>query len=68
MVYQDSRHSVGLVPSANLGPNPAAYTAQWMLDRLNGKPLNRSERWFIDASGRIEKTDMAAHLKTAGLA
>ena len=68
MVYQDSRHSVGLVPSANLGPNPGGYTAQWMLARLSGKPMTSSERWFIDASGRIEKTDMAAYLKTVDLA
>jgi hypothetical protein len=39
-----------------------------MLARLSGKPMTSSERWFIDASGRIEKTDMAAYLKTVDLA
>ena len=67
MVYQDSRHSVGNVPSANLGPNPGAYTAQWMTSRLSGKPMKSSEHWFIDASGRIEKTEMAAYLKNVDL-
>ena len=55
VVYQDSRHSVGNVPSANLGPMPAALVADWMNARLNGKPF-ASERWFVEASGRVVKT------------
>lgn len=54
VVYQDSRHSVGKVPSANLGPFPQTLMADWMLARLNGKPFD-SERWFVEASGRIKK-------------
>ena len=38
VVYQDSRHSVGNVPSANLGPMPAVLIADWMNARLAGKP------------------------------
>lgn len=68
LVYQDSRHSVGNVPSANLGPNPGVYTAEWMNARLSGKPLSKSERWFIDANGRVEKTEMNEYLKTQGIA
>jgi len=67
LVYQDSRHSVGNVPSTNLGPNPGIYTAQWMSARLNGKPMLSSEHWFIDANGRIEKTEMGAYLKSVDL-
>jgi len=57
VVYQDSRHSVGNVPSANLGPAPAVLVADWMNARLAGKPF-ASERWFVEASGRIVKTPM----------
>ena len=57
VVYQDSRHSVGNVPSANLGPTPAVLIADWMNARLAGKPF-ASERWFVKASGRIVKTAM----------
>ena len=67
LVYQDSRHSVGNVPSANLGPNPGVYTAEWMSSRLSGKPLAKSERWFIDANGRVEKTEMSDYLKSQGM-
>jgi len=55
VVYQDSRHSVGNVPSANLGPTPAVLIADWMNARLAGKPF-ASERWFVEASGRVLKT------------
>src|SRR6201987_2327485 len=39
VVYQESRHSVGNVPSANLGPFPPGLVADWMADRLAGKPF-----------------------------
>ncbi len=57
VVYQDSRHSVGGVPSANLGPNPAVHVADWMLTSLNGKTAP-SEKWFVTASGQIVKTPL----------
>jgi dienelactone hydrolase len=55
VVYQDSRHSVGNVPSAHLGPTPPGLIADWMAERLAGKPF-ASERWFVEASGNIVKT------------
>jgi Esterase FrsA-like len=55
VVYQDSRHSVGNVPAASLGPTPAVLVADWMNARLAGKPF-ASERWFVESSGRVAKT------------
>jgi alpha-beta hydrolase superfamily lysophospholipase len=55
VIYADSRHSVGNVPAANLGPFPPTLIADWLVARLNGKPLN-SERWFVEATGHIVKT------------
>ena len=55
VVYQESRHSVGNVPSANLGPFPPVLVADWMADRLAGKPFP-SERWYVTSSGQVEKT------------
>ena len=55
VVYQDSRHSVGNVPSANMGPAPTGLLADWMEARLSGKPF-ASERWLVEASGRVVKT------------
>ena len=57
VVYQDSRHSVGGVPSANLGPSPTALQADFMAAALAGKTF-QSERWFVEATGRINTTPM----------
>ena len=54
VVYQDSRHSVGNVPAANLGPFPPILMADWMAARLAGKPM-LSERWTVEASGKVLK-------------
>jgi len=55
VVYQESRHSVGNVPAANLGPFPPVLLADWLADRLAGKPFV-SERWYVTGSGEITKT------------
>jgi len=57
VVYQDSRHSVGNVPAANLGPNPRTLVADWLADRVAGKPL-KSEHWFVRGNGAIDKTPL----------
>jgi hypothetical protein len=56
VIYAESRHSVGNVPSANLGPNPGSLMADWLIARLNNKPFT-SERWFVEATGRITKSN-----------
>jgi dienelactone hydrolase len=58
VVYQDSRHSVGNVPAANLGPMPTTLMADWMAATLDGKSFP-SEKWFVEASGRVVKTPLS---------
>jgi dienelactone hydrolase len=58
VVYADSRHSVGGVSSANLGPSPAVLVADWMAARLASKPMT-SEKWFVDGTGRVNKSQLA---------
>ena len=55
VVYQESRHSVGNVPAANLGPFPPILVADWLADRLAGKSFV-SERWYVTGSGQINTT------------
>ena len=55
VVYQDSRHSVGNVPSANFGPFPPILIADWMAAALEGKTF-ASEKWYVEANGRIVKS------------
>ena len=58
VIYADSRHSVGGVPAANLGPVPSGYTAEWIAARLAGLPF-ASERWFVEPTGRVAKSPLA---------
>lgn len=55
VVYADSRHSVGGVPSANLGPYPPTLVADWVIARLNGRPLDSAE-YYIDPTGRTRRS------------
>ena len=57
VVYQDSRHAVGNVPAANLGPFPPILAADWMAATLSSKSFP-SEKWYVEASGRIVKTPL----------
>jgi fermentation-respiration switch protein FrsA (DUF1100 family) len=55
VVYAEARHSMGGGSSVMLGPSPRSLAAEWMLDRLNGKPFP-SERWHVDSAGRVTRT------------
>jgi dienelactone hydrolase len=57
VLYQDSRHSVGNVPATNLGPFPPVLMADWMAATLGGK-LSPSEKWYVEATGRVVKTPL----------
>ena len=57
VIYQDSRHAIGGVPSTNLGPLAPAHIADWMAASLAGKTFP-NERWFVQASGQVAKTPL----------
>lgn len=57
VVYQESRHSVGNVPSTNLGPFPPILVADWMAATLGGATFP-SEKWYVDAGGRTTRTPL----------
>jgi dienelactone hydrolase len=57
VIYQDSRHGIGNVPSTVLGPYLPTLVADWMAARFAGIPL-KTERWFVDATGRVNKTSL----------
>jgi hypothetical protein len=45
------------VPATNLGPFPPILIADWMVAALAGRPFS-SEKWYVEASGRIVKTPL----------
>jgi alpha-beta hydrolase superfamily lysophospholipase len=57
VIYADARHSIAGVPSATNGPETRSFQTKWLLDRLAGKPLS-NERWFVEPSGKVDKTPL----------
>jgi hypothetical protein len=57
VVYEGSSHYDGNVPAANLGPFPPILVADWLADRLAGKPFP-NEHWFVRANGQIDKAKL----------
>jgi cephalosporin-C deacetylase-like acetyl esterase len=57
VIYQDSRHAIGGVPSATLGPYLPSLVADWIAARMSGVPL-KNERWFVDNTGKITKAPL----------
>ena len=55
VIYEESRHAVGQVPSTNLGPYPPTMIAEWMVARFARKPLV-SERWYVHRTGTVTRT------------
>ncbi|HXQ52152.1 MAG TPA: CocE/NonD family hydrolase [Stellaceae bacterium] len=58
VVYEGGDHSIGSTAATSNGPEPRRYQAEWMEARLKGVPL-ASERWFVEASGKITKAAIA---------
>lgn len=56
VIFEGANHGVAGAPSVTNGEEKVTMIADWLLDRVNGKPFT-SERWFVDASGtpRITK-------------
>ncbi len=58
VIYEGANHGIaGSSPSAALGENPATLQADWLLDRIAGKPM-KSEEIFIDMTGRSSVTPL----------
>lgn len=57
VVYADARHAIGGVASATNGPATGPLLADWVAARFAGQPL-ASERWFVDAAGRVSVTPL----------
>ncbi|HEU0070865.1 MAG TPA: alpha/beta hydrolase [Alphaproteobacteria bacterium] len=55
VIYEGANHSVGDAPSVEAGDEKNALIADWLLDRVNGKPF-QSERVWYTSSGKAEIT------------
>lgn len=51
VIYEGANHGVGDAPSVANGEDKVTMLADWLLDRIEGKPM-ASERVWIDSAGR----------------
>lgn len=51
LLYQGERHGLRSTTSSALGPNPSVYIADWIKDRLDGKPME-SKHILVDLMGQ----------------
>jgi len=58
VIYEGANHGVGDAPSVANGEDKVTMLADWLLDRVNGKPVV-SERVWIDSSGRAKSEPFA---------
>ncbi len=57
VIYEGANHGLNEGASVQLGENRATMIADWLKDRLDGKPAV-SERVFIDSTGRATVTQL----------
>jgi dipeptidyl aminopeptidase/acylaminoacyl peptidase len=55
VIYQGANHGVADAPSVTNGEEKVTMLADWLLDRIHGKPVV-SERVWVDSSGRATTT------------
>ena len=55
VIYEGANHGVGDAQSVENGEDKNTLRADWLVDRINGKPF-RSERVWVDTSGRTTAT------------
>ncbi len=55
LLYEGAEHGIGGVPSSSLGPNPATFQADWIKDRMDGKPM-QDKHMKVDASGQVHES------------
>ncbi len=52
LLYQGERHGLNTTTSSALGPDAQTYMADWLLDRLEGKPALSQHR-LVDMQGQV---------------
>ena len=63
VLYEGADHGLGGSSSADLGPNPATLAADWLKDRLDGKPME-SQHILIDMAGQTQVSSFADYART----
>lgn len=62
VLYEGADHGLGGSSSSDLGPNPQTFIADWLLDRLNGKPME-SQHILIDMAGQPQVSSFTDYIR-----
>jgi alpha-beta hydrolase superfamily lysophospholipase len=58
VLYQGERHGIGAGPAAGMGPHRDEVMAEWLADRLAGKPMDDRLR-FVTTAGAVISEPLA---------
>jgi dienelactone hydrolase len=55
LLYEGADHGLGGASASALGPNPATFAADWIKDRMDGKPA-KTMHMKVDAAGQVHES------------
>jgi dipeptidyl aminopeptidase/acylaminoacyl peptidase len=55
LLYEGANHGVAGSASTTNGPNPRTFIADWLKDRLDGKPME-TKHMKVDAAGTVHES------------
>jgi len=65
VIYEGERHALFGAPSLALGPKYGPLVADWLLDRVNGRPAEEYLE-FVMSDGRVERRPHPRQTSEAG--
>jgi len=66
LLYEGANHGVGGSPATTNGPEPRTFIADWLKDRLDGKPME-TKHMKVDAAGTVHESTFEEARKTLSL-
>jgi cephalosporin-C deacetylase-like acetyl esterase len=66
LLYEGANHGVAQAASTANGPNPRTFIADWLKDRLDGKPME-TKHMKVDAAGTIHESTFEEAKKALSL-
>jgi hypothetical protein len=66
LVYEGAEHGLVGSSAAAAGPSQTTYMADWLKDRLDGKPM-QTKHMKVDANGQIHESTFEEARKTLSI-
>jgi dipeptidyl aminopeptidase/acylaminoacyl peptidase len=66
LLYEGANHGVAGSPATTSGPNPRTFVADWLKDRLDGKPME-TKHMKVDAAGTVHESTFEEARKALSL-